>query len=101
MSETLRDWLNESPENARLYAQEDLLLSASEAIWEAMGARGLTKADIARMTGQSKAHITQLLNGGRNMTLRTLADIAHTMGLKVSIQLVAISKPSDSTSNEG
>ena len=49
----------------------------------------MTKADLAKALGQSKAHVTQLLNGGRNMTLRTLSDIAYTMGLRAQVQLVA------------
>lgn len=82
----LHEWLGESDDNRRLMAEETLLLDVTEKIWDALEERGLTKADLSRRLGQSKSHVTQLLNGSRNMTLRTLADIAYALDLPVRVR---------------
>lgn len=82
MARDLKAWLDESEKNQHLLAQEALLLEASEAIWAALDKLKMTKADLARALGSSKANVTQLLDGRRNMTLRTLADIAFTLDLE-------------------
>lgn len=76
-------WADQSEEHARVYAQEGLILDVTEAIWEEMEKSGIKKKDLAKMLGKSPAYITQLLNGSRNMTLRTLADIAFAMNIKL------------------
>ncbi len=48
-----------------------------------MGREGITKAALARRLGKSKAYVTQALSGGRNMTLRTLAEFAWACGASV------------------
>lgn len=68
---------------ARLVAQEDLIEEAAELIAKTMQRENLSKAQLARRVGTSKAHITQLLAGTRNMTLRTLADLMYRMGKRV------------------
>jgi transcriptional regulator with XRE-family HTH domain len=78
----IEKWLDESEENRRLFAQEDFILEVTEAIWERMEKLGISKKDLAQHMGRSQAYITQLLNGSRNMTLRTLADIAHALDVK-------------------
>jgi transcriptional regulator with XRE-family HTH domain len=60
----------------RVAVQEDFILDATEAIWEQMRERGMRKSDLAAKLGVSKAYITQALDGGRNLTLRSLADFA-------------------------
>lgn len=78
----LENWLDESEENRRLYAQEDLILQVTEAIWERMSELNVSKKDLAEKLGRSKSYITQVLSGSRNMTLRTLADIAFTLDME-------------------
>lgn len=64
----------------RIYAQEKLIEAATELIASTMEKQGVSKAQLAERTGTSRAHITQLLRGSRNMTLRTLADIMFALG---------------------
>jgi transcriptional regulator with XRE-family HTH domain len=45
-----------------------------------MQASGITKAELARRMGVSKARVTNLLSGMPNMTLRTLAVVAVALG---------------------
>ena len=76
----LQDWLTASPERQRDFAEERLIAEVAEEIWEAMEEAKLSKTDVAARLGKSKAFIGQVLNGSRNMTLRTLADIEFTLG---------------------
>lgn len=65
------------PESRQAYEREKLILSATEGIWEIMETQGFKQADIARRLGKSRANVGQMLSGSRNMTLRTLADLAY------------------------
>ena len=83
----LHDWLAESSEQARLFEQETLILDVTEAIWAEMDHQGISKADLAARLGKSRAFVTQVLNGSRNMTLRTLSDIAFALGVRADFTL--------------
>ena len=76
-----------TPEARRRYEAERLILQTTAAICEAMEDRGLTRADIAGEMGNSRANVTQLLSGSRNMTLRTLAGLAHACGMRAEFRL--------------
>ncbi len=91
------------PERARLFEQESLVLEVTEAICRLMEARGLKRADLAQKLGTSKANISQLLDGSRNMTLRTLADVACVMKHRATFQLEPATEwaESDSSSESG
>jgi transcriptional regulator with XRE-family HTH domain len=93
----LADWLA-TDERRMEFAEEELIVDAAEEIWAAMAAAKVTKKDVADRLGKSKAFISQLLNGSRNMTLRTFADIAHCIGYRAKLSLqqqdsVALWKP--------
>lgn len=76
-----------SPESRRLYEEERLILWATEAVAEAMARSGFTRAQLAEALGTSRPNVTQLLSGSRNMTLRTLAAVAHACGARADIRL--------------
>ncbi len=76
-----------TPEARRRYEEERLILWTTEAIWEAMEVQGLTRATLAERLGTSRANVTQLLSGSRNMTLRSLARLAHACGLRAELEL--------------
>lgn len=86
MSE-LKKWLESSDENRRAFAQETLILQVTEAIWEALEKRRWSKKELADALHVSKSHVTQMLNGSRNMTLRTLSDITFSLGLQMKLRL--------------
>lgn len=90
MKTAIENWLNDSNERQRLFAEEGLILEASEEIWAALERSGKSKADLARLLGTSKANITQRLNGSRNLTLRSLADIAFVLGYTARVKFVEI-----------
>jgi transcriptional regulator with XRE-family HTH domain len=49
-----------------------------------MKKQGVSRAGLALLVDTSKAHITQLLSGSRNMTLHTFADLAFALGHRIS-----------------
>lgn len=83
----LHQWINESEESRRLYAQEKLIIDVSEQLWVALEKQGWTRTQLAEALHTSKSNVTQMLNGGRNMTLRTLADIAHVLESWVNVRI--------------
>jgi transcriptional regulator with XRE-family HTH domain len=46
-------------------------------------------AELARRLGSTRGHVTQLLAGERNLTLGTIAEIAHALGCTVELRVAA------------
>ena len=82
---TLLDKYLEDPEFARLMAQEDLIMEVTETLCELLEKEKISRKELADRLGKSKGFISQLLNGGRNLTLRTVADILHVLGYRASL----------------
>jgi transcriptional regulator with XRE-family HTH domain len=72
-------------EYEQLVEEERLILEASELIHRLMGEEGVSRSGLARLIGKSKGHISQLLDGRRNMTLRTLAQLAYALDHRISL----------------
>src|SRR4030043_849503 len=85
MKTTILDEYLKDEEFRRLFAQEDLILEVTETICELLENEKISRKELADRLGKSKGFISQLLNGGRNLTLRTVADILHVLGYKVSL----------------
>lgn len=60
---------------------ERLIFNTTEDILLAMQDTGISHTELARKLGKSKAFVSQLLDGTRNMTLKTLADISYALGV--------------------
>ena len=73
-------------ERRRLYERESLAFDATELISLLMEEKQVSKAELARRVRKSRAHITQLLNGSRNMTMHTLADLAFALGSRIEFK---------------
>lgn len=74
-------------ESRRVFAQEELILDVSEKLLELMEKKTFKKTDLAKVLNRSGAYLTQILDGSRNMTLRTLSDLAFAMKSRVHIDL--------------
>jgi transcriptional regulator with XRE-family HTH domain len=81
-----------NPEARRAYERERLALWALEAISIAMERGNISKADLARKLGVSRAYITQVLSGSRNMTLNTLADLAWACNSRAQVKVEPLRK---------
>jgi len=67
------------------FEAERLILRTTELILSMMNDEGVTRKELAQRIGKSKGHVSQLLNGERNMTLRTLAEMAHALGYAIGV----------------
>jgi transcriptional regulator with XRE-family HTH domain len=65
-----------------------------------MRERGLTRADLAARMGVSPGRVSQILGGGENLTLRTLAALSTALDAHFDIELRAL-KGSDSYTSRG
>lgn len=86
-------WLSralENPEARRVFEQERLALVAASALLDVMQTHGVSKAELADRLGCSRAYVSQLLDGTRNMTLRSLADLAWALGTRIGVMVDAI-----------
>jgi transcriptional regulator with XRE-family HTH domain len=93
MTQAPLSWLERQiadPEARRVYEEERLVLEANEALLEAMEETQISRAQLADFIGASRAHVSQLLSGTRNLTLRTLARLACALGKQVDIRLTAL-----------
>jgi len=84
-----RDWLR--AEMDKLYSKEqhyweELTFGrVTEMILRLMEEKKVSKAELARKIGKSRAYTTQLLNGRRNLTLKTICDILYYLGERLEI----------------
>lgn len=85
-TKTFFDQKMEDPEFAQMMAEESLILEVTEKIIELMEKENITKVELAKCLGKSKGFITQILNGSRNFTLKTIADIFHVLGYTLKIE---------------
>jgi len=89
-TKTQFEQLMESPEFRKQYAIEGLVTEAGEFIARLMQQQGVTKAELARRLGKSRAYITQMLSGSTNLTVRTLAEVAYALGAEVRLEAAPV-----------
>ncbi|MCK9488885.1 MAG: helix-turn-helix domain-containing protein [Xanthomonadales bacterium] len=87
MTDFLDQWAQASQANARLVAQETLIIEVTEALWAVLERTGVSKSELAERLGISKSHVSQVLSGSRNMTLRMLADMCFVLGATPRVDL--------------
>lgn len=83
-----------SDAHKKIYAAEELTMNVTEDILIQMEDMEVTKADLADRLGKTRAYVSQLLSGSRNMTLRTLSDICYVLNVKLSVSLEDVARTS-------
>lgn len=81
-----------NPHYERLLAEEGLVFHTLDTLCEFMERQGVTRAELARRLGTSRANITQLLRG-RNVTLRTVAAAFHVLGGELELRVRVVEEP--------
>lgn len=76
-----------SDANRRMLRQEELILEVTEALSKALQNAGISQSELAARLGKTKGFISQILAGGRNLTLRTIADFADALGQHVRVRV--------------
>ena len=87
--DTFFERLMQDEEYARASRQQELIVDVTEAIYKIMDEKNISKADLAKKAGLSKSRITKLLDVSSNITLRSIADIAHALGVKPKVYIDA------------
>jgi transcriptional regulator with XRE-family HTH domain len=77
-------------------AEENLVIDAQYLIQGILNERELTRSDLAKLTGISKARLTQLMRPDANPTLRTFARLMSALG-----EEVVLSRKSQANVSEG
>lgn len=80
MTKTLVEEYVEDPEHMRLFQQERAVYRVTELIESVMAEQGVSRSKLAAKLGRSKGWVTQLLDGDRNKTIRTVADVLAVLG---------------------
>lgn len=75
--------LKDAPAESRHFVRDMAMLTVTAAIIQEMESQGVTRTQLAERVGCTKAFISQVLNGSRNMTLRTIADLAWALGKEI------------------
>lgn len=78
--------MSKEREAARQY--NHLVVDVTEDLLCAMERLGITQAELARRLNKSRSTISRILDGDRNMTLRTLSNIAFELGIRPRVDLV-------------
>ena len=71
----------------RLLRQERLIVNVTEELAGALENSSVTRAELARRMGRTPGFVSQVLGGGRNLTLRTIADIAAALSFRPSFKV--------------
>jgi transcriptional regulator with XRE-family HTH domain len=82
---TFYEQLMATEEGKRLFKREEAVMEVTEFICGEMEKRGVTRSELAKRLGKTKRYITQLLDGGTNMTVRTIADVCHALGCEFHV----------------
>lgn len=80
---------------AMIMAEENLVIDAQFLIQDLLDQQNLTRADLAKLTGVSRARLSQLMSSEANPTLRTLARLFSAMDSKLSLRAESVN-PVDS-----
>ena len=78
----------------------DLVTQLTNEITWHMRERGLTRADLAARMGVSPGRVSQILGGGENLTLRTLAALSTALDAHFDIELSSL-KTADTYTSGG
>jgi transcriptional regulator with XRE-family HTH domain len=73
-------------ENTADYQLETVVIDLTEQICEIMEAKGISRADLARKLGKSRAWVTKVLRGDQNLTLKTVVDIFWELGYTIDFE---------------
>ncbi len=77
------------PEYARIYAQESVMVDASELIADAMKQAGKTPIELADLLCSDETEVSHLLAGEREMSVRRLAEVLQLLGRRLELRSVA------------
>lgn len=84
-----RKMLEEARQSVDYWA-EGAIVEFTESLWARMEEEKVSRAELARRLGTSKAYVTKVLGGNANFTLYSLAKLALAVGGKVRVSVEPI-----------
>ena len=75
-------YANDNEDFDLLVRQEELILDVTERLTRVLDDAGVTRTELARRLGRTPGYVSQILGGGRNLTLRTVADVATALSMR-------------------
>lgn len=81
----LRNWVEER-EGHPEFEFDLLAIEVGEAIAGRLDNLGLSRSDLSRRMGVSRARVTQILAGDDNLTLKSLVAVANALGATLSVE---------------
>jgi len=78
---------------------ERLVVDLTEEICQAMQDQGISRSELAKRLGKSKAWITKLLRGDQNMTLKTVVTVLWELGQTLNVDVQPYLELSESVSD--
>jgi len=84
--ERYRAFLEEAQKSVD-YWVDGPIVEFSEDIWRLMEEQKVSRAELARRLGTSRAYITKLLGGNANFTLQTMTKVAMALGATIHVHV--------------
>lgn len=69
------------------YRIEAAILEFNEKIVTHMEANSISRAELSRRLGVSKAFVTKMLNGNPNLTIKTMMSVADALGCELNLEI--------------
>jgi transcriptional regulator with XRE-family HTH domain len=83
------------------FQEELLMLKAQTLIYQLLEKQGIDQAQLAKILNQTESHVSSLLSGKRNMTLKTLARIGYLLGYQINLEFSPLPSPMKSLDSSG
>lgn len=93
MSDPHPSWLDQRLSDSLsrcTYEEERLVVEANEVLLAILDEKHMSRAQLASAIGTTRANMSGLLSGNRNMTLRTIARLAFMCGKRVEMRLLPL-----------
>src|SRR5438876_6279164 len=76
-----------SPRKRRLLREEQLILQVGETLAQLLEEERVSRTELGRRLGRTKAFVSQILAGDKNLTLRTIANVCDALGFKARVDV--------------
>src|SRR4051794_34850064 len=78
------------PEVRRAYEEELLFGEATETLGAVVESVGISQKELAERLALSESRVSQILSGGANLTLRSLAALGWALGIRFELDPIAL-----------
>lgn len=85
-AERFRQFVQEAESSVGYWA-DGPITEFIEDVWRLMEEQKVSRAELARRLGTSRAYVTKLLGGNANFTLQTMAKVAMALGSQVHVHV--------------